>query len=76
MAAAFTTTASTIEGQVLELAREIQELELAIPEETRPNNIGIAIDLEALTATVNITLPIVLSGTGNSMSIAASAYLT
>ncbi len=76
MAAPITTTATTLEGQVLEVARSLQELELNIPPDNRPNNVSIAPDFEALTVTISITLPIVLSGTGNQVSFAAGTYLS
>jgi hypothetical protein len=37
MDAAHTTTSTTIEGQLLELFREMQEQEAVIPADTRPN---------------------------------------
>lgn len=76
MAAAFTTTATSLEGQFMELAREIQELELAIPVETRPNNITITPDFEALVCNITVALPITLSGTGASITAVAAPYLT
>ncbi len=75
MAAAFTTTASSVEGQMFELARHMQELELAIDEATRPNNVTLAIDVEAQTAQIVVTLPVVLSGTGNQVAFTAVPYL-
>lgn len=75
MAASITTTATTLEGQLLEVARELVELELAIPTDTRPDNAQIAIDLENLTVTVTASLPITLSGTGANIAIAAGEYL-
>ncbi|AFY60527.1 hypothetical protein [Synechococcus sp. PCC 6312] len=75
MASAITTTATSLEGQALEVARELVELELAVPEDTRPDNAQIAIDLEGLVATVTIALPITISGSGANLSIAAGEYL-
>lgn len=75
MATAHTTTSVTIEGQLLELFRELQEQEAAIPEDTRPNRVSLAFDLEGQQATLTATLPITLSGTGNQVAIAAGAYL-
>ena len=43
---------------LLELAFQLQASELTIPEDTRPNNLTIAIDGEESTATVTATLPV------------------
>lgn len=43
---------------LLELAQMVQAAELTVPEETRPNNVTIAIDGETGTATVTATLPV------------------
>ncbi len=75
MAAAFTTTSTSLEGQILELARELQELELAEPADERPNRIGIAPDFEGLEVTITVTLPITLSGSGNNLTFSADTYL-
>ncbi|MDG2990561.1 hypothetical protein L3556_06375 [Candidatus Synechococcus calcipolaris G9] len=76
MAAAITTSATSLEGQALECIRELQSLELAIPEADRPNNATIAVDFEALTATLSVTLPVTLNGAGAAISITASPYLS
>jgi len=75
MAAAHTSTATTLEGQALEIARVLQEAELAIAEETRPNRVSIVADLEAQEVTLTVTLPISLGGTGGEMSFVAGTYL-
>lgn len=75
MAAAITTTSATIEGQLLEVARELQEAELAIVEENRPNRVGLNLDVDALQVTVTVQLPVTFSGTGGAFSIAATPYL-
>lgn len=51
MSVPVSTTSTHLPGQLLEVAEAIQSAELNIPEETRPNNISIAIDPEALTVT-------------------------
>ncbi|MEM7593291.1 MAG: hypothetical protein AAF383_17550 [Cyanobacteria bacterium P01_A01_bin.83] len=43
---------------LLELGFQLQASELTIPEETRPNNVTIAIDAEESVATVTATLPV------------------
>ncbi|MBE9064145.1 hypothetical protein [cf. Phormidesmis sp. LEGE 11477] len=72
MAAAITTSSTTIEGQVLEVAREMQVAESALED---VNNVAIDIDVEGLVATISVTIPLVLSGTGGSVSFAADTYL-
>lgn len=75
MAAAFTTTATTLEGQILELVREAQQAELAIPADERPNNVTIAVDFEALQATLTVTIPITMSDTSSGIIVNAGTYL-
>jgi hypothetical protein len=75
MAASATLTANTLEGQALEIARIMQAAELAIAADTRPNNVTIDPDLEALTVTISITLPVVLSGTGGAFTLSSGTYL-
>jgi hypothetical protein len=76
MAAAATLSATSLEGQALEVARLIQSAELAIAADTRPNNVTIAPDLEAQTVTLTITLPVVLSGSGGAFTLTAGTYLS
>lgn len=66
MAAAITSTATTLEGQIWELAISAQIAELAIPVETRPNNIQTNIDTENQLVSVTFSVPATfsLSGTG------------
>lgn len=75
MAASITTTANTIEGQLLEIAREMQEQELAIAAADRPNQVGLNFDVDGLVVTISIQLPILISGTGGSIAFAAAPYL-
>jgi hypothetical protein len=75
MSSAITTTATTLPGQFLEIARELQEAELSIAEGLRPNNIQITTDVENLTVTITSTLPISFGGTGGAMSFTANDYL-
>lgn len=76
MAAAIVTTATTLEGQAFEIAQKLQELELAVPEETRPNQAAIDPDFEAQTMALSVTLPFTFStnATGE-MVIAPGTYL-
>jgi hypothetical protein len=61
---------------LLEIAQLLQAAELAVPEETRPNNVSISIDLETGTASVTATLPVsaVVSSTGT-IVVAATDYI-
>lgn len=61
---------------LLELAHQLQANELSVPAETRPNNITISYDAEALTATITATLPITFSLDANGKPVAtATDYL-
>ena len=42
----------------LELANLLSAAELAVPEDTRPNNVAMSADLEGLTADITITIPV------------------
>ncbi|AFY62088.1 hypothetical protein [Synechococcus sp. PCC 6312] len=75
MAAAHITTSTTLEGQILELARVAQLAELAVPEEDRPDNITIQPDFEEQTVSLRVTLPIMISGAGGELTIEADEYL-
>ena len=75
MASAATLTATTLEGQAREVARLMQAAELAIPAETRPDNVQIATDFENLTVNITISLPVTLSGSGAAFTFTASEYL-
>lgn len=57
MAASVTSTATTLEGQLWELALQVQLAELAIPVETRPDNIQTRIDTEGQTISVTFSAP-------------------
>ncbi|NET70562.1 MAG: hypothetical protein F6K62_06140 [Sphaerospermopsis sp. SIO1G2] len=76
MAAAITTTAPSLEGQSFEIAQALQNLELQVPTDTRPDNVSIEHDLEAQTTTITITIPhtSVTDGSGSQI-ISAGTYL-
>ena len=77
MAAPVSSTASTAEGQFLDVARELQILEAAqSTDETPLNNIQIDTDIENGTVTVSATLPITLGGAAGSLSVTAAEYLS
>lgn len=77
MAAAVSSTATTVEGQFLDIARELQVLEAAqSTDETPLNNVQIDTDIEAGTVTISATLPITLGGAAGAMTMTAGTYLS
>ena len=61
---------------LLELATQLQSSELAVPEETRPNNVTITVDADAGTASIAATLPITLSlDSSGQMVVTATDYI-
>ena len=77
MAAAVTTSATTVEGQFLEVARELQGLEAAQSTADLPlNNVQIDTDIETGLVTITATLPATLSGTGGALTLTAGEYLS
>ncbi|TAE54903.1 MAG: hypothetical protein EAZ76_07990 [Nostocales cyanobacterium] len=76
MAAPINTNATNLEGQVFEVMQALQSLELAVPTETRPNQVTINPDFEALTVALAVTLPITfVTGNGGRMEVSAGTYL-
>jgi hypothetical protein len=75
MAAPFTTTSTTLEGQMLEVARELNDADLALPETERTGRTTMSFDFAALEVTIVQTLPITLAGTGNAITVSAAPYL-
>lgn len=61
MAASVETTATTLEGQLWEVAVRAQVAELAIAPEDRPNNVTTTIDTENQTVAVTFTAPATFS---------------
>lgn len=79
MAAAITTTATTLEGQLLEVAREIEELENAILEANQSETnqrLTLAVDPATETVTISVALPVTVGGAGGALTFTAAAYLT
>jgi hypothetical protein len=76
MAASVTTVATTLEGQLWEVAVRAQIAELAIPVETRPNNIQTSIDTENQLVTITFSAPATfgISATG-ALVATPTAYL-
>lgn len=76
MAASVTLQSTTLEGQLIEVAVLIQNAELALPIETRPDNIQITPDIEGGTITVTFSVPATatVNATGN-LTLVPSTYL-
>lgn len=75
MAAAITTTASTAEGQLLEVANSLNVLESALADENNLGLFNIAIDLEGKTATITATLNIEATSNGDKIELTAQEYV-
>lgn len=65
MAAAITTTSTTLEAQFLEVAIALQNAEVALNTTPVTNRVTIAPGIEAGTTTVTATLPTVLSSSAS-----------
>lgn len=74
MAAAVVTNATTLEGQLWETAIKVQLAELAVPAETRPNNIQTTLDVENGTISITFSCPatFTLNGTGGFVAVPTS----
>lgn len=79
MAAAHTTTATTIEKQLFEVAGKMQELEVAAAAADTTGTfsplLNMAIDAEGGSVTLAITLPATISTVGGVLSFTPSEYL-
>ncbi|NET39358.1 MAG: hypothetical protein F6K19_46560 [Cyanothece sp. SIO1E1] len=73
MATSITTNATALEGQLLEVAREMQIKETA---QSATNRVTITSNIENGTVTINATLPATLSGTGGAVNLAVDEYLS
>ena len=77
MAAAVTTSATSVEGQALEIARELQTLEAVQSTADTPlNNVQIDTDIETGLISITMSLPVSLSGTGGAVTLSATEYLS
>lgn len=74
MAAPITSTATNLVAQLLEVAGAVQSAELAIPVETRPDNISLTPDTESNTITISATIPVTFASTGGAISFTAVDY--
>ncbi len=76
MAAAITTTATTLEAQVMEVCNALVAGELAIEEESRPDNVSITPDIDGEVINVTIAMPAAFSaGAAGKIELDAVAYL-
>lgn len=50
--------ATNVAAGLLQIAMLLQQAELTVPEETRPNNVTVSFDAEENTASVTATLPV------------------
>lgn len=79
MAAAHTTTATTIESQIFEVAGKIQQLEVAAAAAdttgTFEQLMNIAVDAEGGTVTLAITLPVTVASTAGVLTFTPNEYL-
>lgn len=79
MAAAITTTATTIEKQLFEVAGKMQELEVtaaaADTTGTFEQLMNIAVDAEGGAVTLSITLPATVASVGGVLTFTPSEYL-
>lgn len=65
-APAITTNAPNLPAQLFECAVALSNVELALPEEERPDNVQVALDIEGGTVSVTATFPatFVVAGDG------------
>ena len=74
MAASIQTTADTLEGQLVEIATEMQKLELASSTQPQPDNVSVNLDTNAQTIGINATLNATFNS-GSTVSMEPVAYL-
>ncbi|KAM3099557.1 hypothetical protein ACKFKG_03200 [Phormidesmis sp. 146-35] len=75
MAAAITTTATSLEGQLVEVVRAIEAAEKAVPETTRENRVSITLDVDNGRISISSTLNATISGSGGQIVFAPVTYL-
>lgn len=77
MAASITTTATTLEGQMLEVALAIQAKEaLTVNTTGAVNNLQVTVDVEGGSVSIVSTLPATFTSSGGSLQVVPTAYLT
>jgi hypothetical protein len=78
MAAAITTTATTLEGQLIEIAQAIEVKERAYNTAnpaTPVGSVSLALDPENAVISVSVSMAATVSGTGGAVSMSPTAYL-
>ena len=79
MATAITTTATTLEGQLIEVAQAIETKERAynaLPTTTVPvGSVSLSLDPENAVISVSVNMAATVSGTGGAVSMSPTAYL-
>jgi hypothetical protein len=76
MAASIGSNATTLEGQLWEIALRVQLAELAIDAATRPNNIQVNVDTENQIVSVTFSVPATFSVSPDGSLVASpTAYL-
>ena len=68
--------ATNLPAAFLEMSQKLSAAELAVPADTRPNNITIAVDVEGGAATVTASIPIAVTADASGrLVVSASDYL-
>ena len=75
MAAAITTTATTLEGQILEVVNSANAQEQALSDELNLGLFSVAMDPEGGTVTVTATINATFAASGDALTITAQEYL-
>jgi hydroxymethylglutaryl-CoA reductase len=77
MAAAVTTTATTLEAQLVEVAQSIQDAEAAATaaDANFESLLTIAADPEEGSITITVTLPATVAGSGGNLTFTPTEYL-
>ncbi|MEM9220606.1 MAG: hypothetical protein AAGD25_40585 [Cyanobacteria bacterium P01_F01_bin.150] len=75
MAAAITTTATTLEGQILECVNTANTQESALSDDLNQGLFNVAVDPEGGTVTVTATLNASFVSNGNKLEVTALPYL-
>lgn len=76
MAAAITTSSSTLEGQLLEVAIAMQQAEIgASTADVTLDNVQVSFDTDAGEAAITATLPVTLNLTSGAPNFSANAYV-
>jgi hypothetical protein len=60
---------------LLEVAASLQESELGVPEQSRPNNVSVTLDLEGQTASITATLPVTFVLSNGKIEATATDYI-